>query len=96
MTIVSSRICIYVKTSIHILVNMNTCLESWLFNVYFPFVIGAYKQAGGQAIDHEEQIFNNALTSPCVSSDHTIVMWKGRFPWLHSIHMKITSSKMSV
>ena len=49
-----------------------------------------------QAMNHEEQIFNDALTSPCVSSEHTIGMWKGRFPWLHSNCMKITSSKMSV
>ena len=30
----------------------------------FAFVIGVYKWAGGQAIDHEEQIFNDALASP--------------------------------
>ena len=62
----------------------------------FPFVIGANKWVGGQAIDCEEQIFNNDLASPCVSSEHTIGMWKGRFSWLCSIHMKITSSKTSV
>ena len=56
--------------------------------------LGIYKQAGGQAIDCEEQIINDVLASPCVSSEHTIGMWKGRFPWLHSICMKITSSKM--
>ena len=50
----------------------------------------------GQAIDCEAQIFNDALASPCVLSEHTIGMWKGRFPWLCSIHMKITSSKTSV
>ena len=33
----------------------------------FPFVVGVYKQAVGQGINHEEQIFNDALASPQVS-----------------------------
>ena len=94
MTIISSRICIYFKTSIPILVNVNTCLGIWLSNVSHSS-LGCINEQG-QAIDHDEQIFNNTLTSPHVSSEHTIVMWKGRFPWWHSIHMKITSSKTSV
>ena len=31
---------------------------------YFPFVLEAYKWAEGQAIDCEQHIFNNTLTSP--------------------------------
>ena len=52
--------------------------------------------AVGQATNNEEQIFKDALGTPQVSSKHTIGMWKGRFPWLWSIHMKITSFKTSV
>ena len=75
MTILSSRIHLYFKTSIPTLVNMNAC---WRFSFQmFPFVIGEDKWAEGQAIDHEEQIFNDALTSPHVLSEHTIGMWKG-------------------
>ena len=54
------------------------------------------KWAVGQGINHEEQIFNDTLESPQVASEHTIGMWKGRFPWLWLIHMRITSSKTSV
>ena len=50
----------------------------------------------GQAIDCEEQVLYDALTSPRVSSDHIMVMWKERFSWLYSICMKMTSSNTSV
>ena len=50
----------------------------------------------GQGINHEEQIFNDALASPWISLEQAIGMWKGRYPWLWSICMKHTSSKMSV
>ena len=56
----------------------------------FPFIVGAYKWAGGQAIDCVEQISNNALASPHVSSEHTVGMWKGTFPWCTPYCMKIT------
>ena len=78
MTIISSRTHIYFKTSFCILVS-EYLLGDLAFEC-FPFVIGAYKQAGGQAIDYEGQILNDALTTSQVLSEHTIGMWKGRFP----------------
>ena len=45
---------------------------------YFPFIVGAYKWTGGQAIDNEEQIFNDTLASPCVLSEHTMGMGCGK------------------
>merc|ERR1712176_1490409 len=43
-----------------------------------------------------EHKFNHALASPRVVSEHTNGIWKGRFPWLRSIRMKITDDPKSV
>ena len=37
-------------------------------------------------------MFNMALSKPQVESEHVIGMWKGRFPWLHSILMIMKQS----
>jgi DDE superfamily endonuclease len=43
-----------------------------------------------------EEMFNIALSKPRTSSEHTIGMLKGRFPWLRNIRMAITEDKNSL
>ena len=52
-----------------------------------PFIVSAYKRPQGSSIPHEQEMFNTALSKSQVESEHAIGMWKGRFPWLHSIPM---------
>ena len=37
-------------------------------------------------------MFNMALSKPQDESEHVVGMWKGRFPWLHSIPMIMKQS----
>ena len=52
-----------------------------------PFIVSAYKKPQGSSIPCEQEMFNMALSKAWVESEHMIGMWKGRFPWLHSILM---------
>ena len=54
------------------------------------YCIPAFKKPAGLPIPHEQSRFNDLLKSPRVLSEQAIGMWKGRFPWLRSIRMKIT------
>ena len=57
-----------------------------------PFIVSMYKRPQGSSIPHEQEMFNMALLKPQVESEHAIGMWKGRFPWLHSILMIMKQS----
>ena len=60
------------------------------------YCIPAFKKPAGLPIAQERSRFNDLLKSPRVSSEHTIGMWKGRFPWLRSIRMKIKDDDKSL
>ena len=45
---------------------------------------------------NDEEKFNGHNGRFRVSSEHTIGIWKGRFPWLRNIPMKITEDKHSI
>lgn len=60
------------------------------------FCIPAFKKPAGLPIPRAHSRFNDLLASPRVISEHTIGMWKGRFPWLRSIRMKITNNVKSL
>ena len=51
------------------------------------FLVSVYKKPQGSSIPHEQEMFNTALSKPCIGSEHAIGIWKGRFPWLHGIPM---------
>lgn len=57
------------------------------------YCIPAFKKPAGLSIPEHKSRFNNLLSSPRVISEHTIGMWKGRFPWLRSIRMKIKKDR---
>ena len=58
--------------------------------------ISAYKCEEGFYQDPDKERFNHVLSSPRVISEHTMGIWKGRFPWLRNIHMCITNDKTSL
>jgi DDE superfamily endonuclease len=61
------------------------------------FMVSAIKKPRGESIPkkaHEK--FNEKLARLCIISEHCIGILKGRFPWLRSIHMKITEEKKSL
>ncbi|KAL7571872.1 hypothetical protein ACA910_002944 [Epithemia clementina (nom. ined.)] len=61
-----------------------------------PFVISAFKKPQGHQISHEKENFNQALSKPHVLPEHTIGIWKGCFPWLRWMRLKITNDPFSV
>ncbi|KAL7562435.1 hypothetical protein ACA910_020577 [Epithemia clementina (nom. ined.)] len=61
-----------------------------------PFLISAYKKPHGAQLPQVERNFNEALSRPRVESEHTIGMWKGRFPWLRSIRIRLTERESSL
>jgi hypothetical protein len=60
------------------------------------FCIPAFKKPAGGQIEQHRSRFNDLLATPRVISEHTIGIWKGRFPWLRSIRMKITNDPNSM
>jgi hypothetical protein len=44
----------------------------------------------------EKQLFNMCLSSPRVTAEHTMGLWKGRCGWLRKIRMLITNEKESL
>jgi hypothetical protein len=57
-------------------------------------LVPAYKRLGNQCeLLKDQMAFNKALAAPCVRSEHTIGIWKGRFPWLCSIPMQISNKQ---
>jgi DDE superfamily endonuclease len=59
-------------------------------------MVSSYKCPKGMELGQREELFNTALAKPRISSEHTIGMLKGRFPWLRSIRMQITEDKRSL
>ncbi len=54
----------------------------------------AYKKFGEQVVLAFGQVFSNDLLSSChVKIEHTIGIWKGRFPFLRNIRVCIASKK---
>jgi hypothetical protein len=58
--------------------------------------IPSYKCVTGINLPEDEAHFNSALSSPRVTSEHTIGIWKGRFGYLRKIRMKITNDPRSL
>ena len=58
--------------------------------------IPAYRSEDGYYRDPDKEKFNHVLSSPRVISEHTMGLWKGRFPWLRNIRMLITNDKKSL
>ncbi len=60
-----------------------------------PTMVPAYKKFGGQVVLTFGQVFFNDLLSSCHAKiEHTIGIWKGRFPFLRNIRVWITSKKI--
>ena len=61
------------------------------------YCIPAFKKTSGSQLAERKSRFNDLLKKPLVISEHTIgIWWKGRFPWLRSIRMKITDDHKSM
>ena len=58
--------------------------------------IAVYKCQKGFVQDRDEQMFNTCMSSPHVITEHTMGIWKGRFPWLQNIRMLITDETESL
>ncbi len=58
--------------------------------------VPAYKTDAGFHQSPEKIKFNNALSRRRVITEHTMGLWKGRFPWLRSIRMRITNNPISL
>lgn len=61
-----------------------------------PFMIPAFKKPQGLPIPQEYENFNSCLSAARVISEHTIGIWKARFPWLRNIRMLITEERKSI
>jgi DDE superfamily endonuclease len=60
------------------------------------FMVSTYKKPNGGSLNNIEELFNTALARPRVLSEHCIGVWKGRFPFLKGIRMKITDDTNSL
>ena len=61
-----------------------------------PYMVSSFKKPFGEEIPEEHERFNKLLSKVRMRSEHTIGILKGRFPWLRSIRMKITTKKRSL
>jgi hypothetical protein len=59
-------------------------------------MIPAFKKPNGCTLPRECEVFNAALSSARVISEHTIGIWKARFPWLRNIRMTLTEDARSM
>jgi hypothetical protein len=57
------------------------------------FMVSVFKKPVGAPMPPDNEAFNTQLAKPRVSSEHTIGMLKGRFPFLRSIRMRLTGKK---
>ena len=60
------------------------------------FMVSSYRKPAGGTMNLYEEKFNTALARPRVLSEHCIGIWKGRFPFLKGIRMKITDDTNSL
>ena len=65
--------------------------DSAFSNMWFS--ITTFRKPPNGILNRHQERFNTLLSKPRVISEHTIDILKGRFPWLHHIHMKITKKK---
>ena len=56
------------------------------------FLVSAFKKPRNSTLPHDQELFNDALKTPRVLSEHTIGILKGRFPWLRSIRNLVTDN----
>jgi len=54
------------------------------------FMIPAFKKPRGALLPRQHDKFNTELSKPRVLSEHTIGIWKNRFPWLRGIRVQLT------
>ena len=59
------------------------------------FCIPAYKCQTGYVQPSDQEYFNSCLATPRVITEHTMGLWKGRFPWLRNIRMLITNDPVT-
>ncbi len=59
-------------------------------------MVPAFKKPQCLPIPQEHENFNAILSSARVISEHTIRIWKARFPWLRNIQMLITEQEKSI
>ena len=59
-------------------------------------MVPAYKKPNGCDLPREHAIFNACLSKARVVSEHTIGIWKARFPWLRNIPMHVTENARSL
>ncbi len=57
------------------------------------FMISTFKKPVGAPLHPDNEVFNTKLAKPRVSSEHTIGILKGRFPFLRSIRMRLTGKR---
>jgi hypothetical protein len=57
------------------------------------FMVSVFKKPVGSPMQPDNEVFNMKLAKPRVSSEHTIGILKGRFPFLRSIRMRLTGKR---
>jgi hypothetical protein len=57
------------------------------------FMVSTFKKPVGAPMPPDNEVFNTKLAKPRVSSEHTIGILKGRFPFLRSIRMRLTGKR---
>ena len=60
-----------------------------------PFMVSTYRTYAGKPLTPVQTKFNSIISSPCAISEHTIGIWKARFPFLKKLSNKITNSPAS-
>ncbi|KAL7501741.1 LOW QUALITY PROTEIN: hypothetical protein ACHAXN_000009, partial [Cyclotella atomus] len=60
------------------------------------FCVPAYKCQTGYVQPKDEEQYNTCLAHVRVITEHTMGLWKGRFPWLRNIRMTITNDPKSL
>ena len=54
------------------------------------FLMPAYKKYGGRVqLSPGQKFFNDLVSSARCQVEHTMGIWKGRFPFLHEIRLRI-------
>jgi hypothetical protein len=60
-------------------------------------LVTSYKRASGQAyLSAGQSWFNEKINSPRSGVENAIGIWKGRFPWLRNIRMRVQNKKSMV
>jgi hypothetical protein len=58
------------------------------------YLVPAFKKLGNQAeLRKEQSRFNKCHSGVRLKSEHTIGIWKGRFPWLRTIPIRVTNRR---